>query len=256
MLIDIILSIVQACIVLYMGWCGLYMTLHPIPPDDLKRITWNKRVFVAGAILSAFLVGWQAIRNGTSQRELFSAVTGLDNSLNVTKDSLNIAKDSLYATGRTLSIFKHNNESLLTQIKHQGESQTEIAQRQLDIQYEPSISLVFGNDHFQLYNYGRTNIFFCGWGHGNGDDKEIYPPLVISPGEHYFLQDDSLRARIDAIMRVRKSITDSMRIYFENAMRVKYVGHFLLYLQKDSTAVTLNTQVLPTTTEKWPSFSH
>lgn len=131
---------------------------------------------------------------------------------------------------------------LYKQIASLQQNQVGLSQKQLALNYAPSVDLLYAGGQLQVWNRGRTNISLC----GNKLDGErsdfAAEPAVITPTTGYYLLATALEANIHKSLGENGDTKVPLDLYLKSADGKKYIMHTTLLETVKDGQITINTQ--------------
>ena len=242
---DVLLSFGQAAIAVTLGWLGMLLTVHPISIEEVNRRRRYKIFFLALSISGLVLVVWQGIRNSASQQD--AAEQRLKDTLQITEqsskiDDLNMKVDSLI-----------NQVSLRdSELVRQGKTQTQIAELEFALKYEPILTLSYVNKQLRLFNGGASALTMLGL---MLDSTFLSMEIQqLSPGIASLFNMSDREQRISSYMQKNHipMMDLPIRVYFSDALKKRYTAVYRLRFKNDSAGTIIEMTSFPNSHDPWP----
>jgi len=127
-------------------------------------------------------------------------------------------------------------------LEAQLQGQSGIQQKQLALNYAPSIDLVYAGDQLQIWNRGRTNIYLWGDKYDGGPLDFDGKSYIISPGTNYYILTNLLKANILSKLGQNGEARVPLDLYITTEDKTKYVVHAELWEIMKDDQLTIHTQ--------------
>lgn len=132
-----------------------------------------------------------------------------------------------------------------------GVRQNEINENLLNLNYVPSIAVIYSNHRIQVNNYGDYNIWL--WGtkfHQSKPEIDTIPRLIPPKGSYYLLA-DSLDSIMQQDMKLELSKRFSLDIYITNNSDQKYVVENILFCKRYMDSIIIHSQTVNIFQNNW-----
>jgi hypothetical protein len=124
-------------------------------------------------------------------------------------------------------------------------------QKQLALNYEPSIALVYYDHRFNIENHGKTDLYL--WGDKIADTLPTMDAArIIAPGSSYYLIGEQFEQIALRVVGDNGETRIPFELYLSNKRNEKYVARFELWIVIKEKEITVHTQMLGLNEYVWP----
>jgi hypothetical protein len=120
----------------------------------------------------------------------------------------------------------------------------DIRQRELMLQYDVTLTLVYQNHRFEIYNDGKTKLYLWGGKLNNGPKSVDTHSFTIPPQQYYYLPATQLEKEILTKVGPDRQANVPFEIYVSDELGSKHVAKFNLLIQTPNNTVAIHTQML------------
>jgi|ERR1700722_1463488 len=122
------------------------------------------------------------------------------------------------------------------------QNQSGLRQQELALNFLVSADLVYAGDTLQIWNKGKTTIYF--WGDRYGDERSDFAPKpnAIVPTDYYYVLTDKLKAVVLKQLGQNGETRVPFDVYLTSANGKKYIMHNTLWEVVKEGQLTIHTQ--------------
>lgn len=238
-------------------FCPFALSIVPvfIPPrseDEKSHMKW-RYILVGFGILFSIIAWWQqsrAVRASRDDRE--AAITETSTRV-AAETSQRVTKAVSEQYANTISDLNQQIGGLKQELLEQGKSVFAMkgaTEKELGLNYVPSVDLLYQNKEFDIFNRGKTNLYL--WGDRLDDGpKSVDIPRVVTPTSSYHVYAANIeKEMLDKYGPDSPDRALAFELYVSSEDGKKHIIKFMLLMHIKGGVLTMDTQNIGTVEAK------
>jgi hypothetical protein len=228
----------------------IFAVVIELVSEDIKKSGfWRVGVLVFGVVLS-ILTFYQIHRaDGIAAKDREDAIEKTSQSVSEKV----VPKVAAETSANVTEALNQQYGSVISGLYRELAEQSATGKNQLALNYKPSVDIIYAGDRLQIWNRGRTNIYFEGDKYDNlprsmGDQR-----IVIPPTDNYYLLANYLNPYILKTLGQNGEARVPFEIYLRTEDGKKYIMHNTLWEVVKDGQITIHTQTHGFEEKDWSS---
>jgi hypothetical protein len=153
-----------------------------------------------------------------------------------------VPKVASETSAKVTDVLNRQYGTVISELYQQLAEQNATGRSQLALNYKPSVDIIYAGESLQIWNRGRTNIYFHGDKYGDHPVSMNASPMVIVPNDNYYLLANLMNPYILRTVGQNGEARVPLELYLRTADGEKYIMHSTLWEVVKEGQITIHTQ--------------